>query len=152
MPRPGARRPSPLKHGAGLDFPEPAGLDPALGQPGRRGQAGGADHRGQRVMAPAHRRPPQAGGKSVGKVLGVEHGDRSAAVVLDASTKRAGAALGRMRSQSVSTRSVSRVHGAEVREVDMRSEQHATECGQRCLVALAGVGRVGQDERVAEIR
>jgi hypothetical protein len=43
-----------LERGAGLAFPEPAGLDPASAQAGGGGEAVGADHRGQRVVAAAH--------------------------------------------------------------------------------------------------
>ena len=40
-----------LEGGAGLAFPEAAGLDAAGRQAGRGGEAGGADHRGERVLA-----------------------------------------------------------------------------------------------------
>ena len=43
-----------LEGGAGLALPEAAGLDPAGRQAGGRGEAGGTDHRGERVLASAH--------------------------------------------------------------------------------------------------
>jgi hypothetical protein len=72
------RRGAGLERGAGLAFPEPAGLDPAGGQAGGGGEAVGADHRGQRVLAAAHGRPAQPGGDAFGEVLRVEHRDRPA--------------------------------------------------------------------------
>ena len=69
-----------LECGAGLALPEAAGLDAAGREPGGRGEAGGADHRGQRVLAPAHGRPAQAGGQPFGEALRVEDRDRSASL------------------------------------------------------------------------
>ena len=68
-----------LEGGAGLAFPEPAALDTAGGQAGAGGKPGGADHRGQWVLAPPDGRPPQSGGDAFGEVLRIEHGDRATA-------------------------------------------------------------------------
>jgi len=69
-----------LQRGPGLALPEPARLHATAGQSGGRGQPGGANHRGERVLTPADRRPAQTGGQTLGQALRVEDRDRAASL------------------------------------------------------------------------
>ena len=71
-----------LERGARLSLPEPAALDSTRREPGGRGEAGGADHRGQRLLAPADRGPPQPGGEAFSEMLRIEHRHRADALLV----------------------------------------------------------------------
>ena len=66
-----------LECGAGFPFPEIPAFDATGGEAGAGGEAGGADHRGQRVLASPDRRPPESCGDAFCEVLRVEHRDRA---------------------------------------------------------------------------
>jgi hypothetical protein len=65
-----------LDGGGGLAFPEPAALHATASKAGPGGEAGGADHRRQRVLTAPDRGPTQPCRQTGRQVLGIEYRNR----------------------------------------------------------------------------